>query len=396
MSDITPRTPDGPPAYVIGGGPAGLATAAVLGAYGIPAVVVERSHAVAASWRRHYDRLTLHTTRRLSALPGSPIPRSAGRWPGRDAMVGYLEQYAHEHRLEIATGVEVSRIDRAPEGAGWILRATGGREPRTHTVVVATGLNHTPFVPDWPGRDGFRGELLHAGHYRCADPYRGRDVLVVGAGNTGTDVALDLAEGGAARVRLAVRTVPHIVRRSVLGIPAQSGGILARRLPRRAVDRAARGLARLCLPDLAPYGLPQPETGLSALLGTGAIPVQDTGIVRAVGRGRVEPVAAVEAFDGDKVRLADGTAIAPDTVIAATGYRRGLEDLVGHLGVLDERGRPPLPGRRARPAAPGLYFTGYANPVSGMLREIAAESHRIAKAITRDRVRAASAAAAAR
>ncbi|MCM2576780.1 flavin-containing monooxygenase [Streptomyces meridianus] len=391
MSDITPTTPDGPPAYVIGGGPAGLATAAVLGAYGVPAVVVERSGAVAASWRRHYDRMTLHTTRRRSALPGSPIPRSSGRWPGRDAMVRYLEQYAEEHRLEIVTGVEVSRVDRAPEGAGWILRATGGREPRTDAVVVATGLNHTPFVPAWPGRDDFCGELLHAGHYRRPDRYRGRDVLVVGAGNTGADVALDLAQGGAGRVRLAVRTAPHIVRRSVLGIPAQSCGILARRLPRRAVDRAARGLARVCLPDLAPYGLPQPETGMSALLRAGAVPVVDTGIVRSIGRGRVEPVAAVESFDGDKVRLADGTDIAPDTVIAATGYRRGLEDLVGHLEVLDEHGRPPLLGRRARPAAPGLYFTGYTNPVSGMLREIAAESHRIAKAIARERARAAAA-----
>lgn len=392
MSDITPTAHDGLPAYVIGGGPAGLATAAVMGAYGVHAVVVERSDAVAASWRRHYDRLTLHTTRRLSALPGSPIPRSYGRWPGRDGMVRYLEAYAEEHRLEIVTGVEVARIDPAPEGAGWVLRASGGREPRTHTVVVATGCNHTPHVPDWPGRDGFRGELLHAGHYRRPDPYRGRDVLVVGAGNTGTDIALDLADGGAARVRLAVRTAPHIVPRSVVGVPAQSGGILVRRLPRPAVDRAARGLARISLPDLAPYGLPQPETGLSARLRKGGTPVRDTGIVRAIGRGRVEPVAAVESFDGDKVRLSDGTDVAPDTVIAATGYRPGLEDLVGHLGVLDERGRPPAQGRRTASAAPGLYFTGYTNPISGMLREIAAEAHRIAKAIARERVRAASAA----
>lgn len=394
MSDITPTVPDGPPAYVIGGGPAGLATAAVLGAYGVHAVVVERAPEVAAAWRRHYDRLVLHTTRRHSALPGSAIPRSAGRRPGRDAMIRYLENYALEHRLEIATGVEVSRIDRDTRGPGepgWIVRASGGRRPRTHTVVVATGLHHTPYVPDWPGRDGFRGEFLHAAHYRRPEPYRGRDVLVVGAGNSGADIALDLVEGGAARVRLAVRTPPHLVRRSVLGIPAQSCGTLLRRLPDGLADRAVRGLGRLTLPDMTPYGLEQPTAGLSERLRDGGTPLLDAGIVRAVGTGQVEPVAAVESFDGDKVRLADGTDVAPDAVVAATGYRSGLEDLVGHLGVLDGRGLPPAPGRRRPAALPGLYFAGYTDPLSGMLREISAEAHRIGRAVAQERVRAAAA-----
>ncbi|MFE6754475.1 flavin-containing monooxygenase [Streptomyces sp. NPDC057684] len=372
------RTQDRP-VYVIGGGPGGLAAAAALRERGVRAVILEKSEHVGASWRRHYDRLHLHTTRKLSGLPGLAIPRRFGRWVSRDDVVRYLEKYAEFHRLEIVTGVAVSRVERA-EG-GWLVRASGGRELAASAVVVATGYNHTPRLPDWPGRSSYTGELLHAGDYRNAEPYAGRDVLVVGVGNTGAEIAVDLAEGGASRVRLAVRTAPHIVRRSTAGWPAQRTGILCRRLPVAIVDRLARPMAKLSVPDLTEQGLPRPTTGLYSRVREGAIPVQDVGLIDAVRTGKVEPVAAVESFEDGKVVLADGTHIAPDAVIAATGYRRALEDLVGHLGVLDDRGRPTTHGRRTDPAAPGLHFTGYTNPISGMFRELALDARKIAKAI---------------
>ncbi|MFJ8199957.1 flavin-containing monooxygenase [Streptomyces sp. NPDC096152] len=375
------------PVYVIGGGPGGLAAAYALRARGIRAVVLERSDRVGASWRRHYDRLRLHTTRRLSALPGLAMPRRFGRWVARDDVVRYLEKYAEHHELEIVTGVEVSRVERLPDGTGWLLRASGGRELTGGAVVVATGFNHTPRVPDWPGRETCTGEFLHASAYRDAGPYAGRDVLVVGAGNTGAEIAVDLVEGGAARVRLSVRTAPHIVRRSTAGWAAQYTGILVRRLPVGIVDRLARPLARLSVPDLSAHGLPRPETGLYSRVTEGAIPVQDVGLVDAVRTGKVEVVAAVDAFDEGKVVLADGSRIGPDAVIAATGYVRGLEDLVGHLGVLDGRGRPVAHGPRAPHGAPGLYFTGFTNPISGMFRELAIDAERIARAVARENAR---------
>ncbi|MGW0612799.1 flavin-containing monooxygenase [Streptomyces sp. NPDC002788] len=391
MADSTPLTrssaqpaPDRP-VYVIGGGPGGLSAAYALRARGIRAVVLEKSDRVGASWRRHYDRLHLHTTRRLSTLPGLPMPRRFGRWVSRDDVVRYLEKYAEHHRLEIVTGVEVSRIERAPDGTGWLLHATGGRELTGAAVVVATGYNHTPRVPDWPGRDSFTGAFLHAGEYRNGTPYAGRDVLVVGVGNTGAEIAVDLVESGASRVRLAVRTVPHIVRRSTAGWAAQYSGVLVRRLPVGLVDRISRVQARVAVPDLSAHGLPRPGTGLYSRVKQGAIPVQDVGLIDAVRRGRVEIVAAVDSFeDGDKVLLTDGTRISPDTVIAATGYARALEGLVGHLDVLDARGRPVVHGPRTPKTAPGLYFTGFTNPISGNLREMAIDALKIAKAIARD------------
>ncbi|MEU6069174.1 NAD(P)/FAD-dependent oxidoreductase [Streptomyces sp. NPDC047082] len=371
------------PVYVIGGGPGGLAVAYALRARGIRAVVLEKSDRVGASWRHHYDRLRLHTTRRLSALPGLPMPRRFGRWVSRDDVVRYLEKYAEHHELEIVTGVEVSRVERSADGTGWLLHASGGRELTGGAVVVATGFNHTPRVPDWPGRDEYAGEFLHAGQYRNAEPYAGRDVLVVGVGNTGAEIAVDLVEGCASRVRLSIRTTPHIVRRSTAGWAAQYSSVLIRRLPVGLVDRLARPMARLSVPDLSVHGLPRPDTGLYSRAKEGAVPVLDVGLIDAVRKGRVEVVAAVEAFEDGKVVLADGSRLSPDAVVAATGYVRGLEGLVGHLDVLDGRGRPVVHGGATPKNAPGLYFTGFTNPISGMFREMAIDAEKIAKAVAR-------------
>lgn len=375
-----------PDAIVIGAGPGGLAAAAALQRRGIRTLVLERSEAVGASWRQHYDRLHLHTTRRLSGLPGFAIPRAYGRWVGRDNVVRYLEQYSEFHDLDVATGIEVARVEPVADGpngaiTGWALPATGGRRLTAPNIVIATGHNHTPRIPQWSGREGWSGELLHASRYRNGEPYQGRDVLVVGVGNTGAEIAVDLVEAGAARVRLAVRTPPHIMRRSTAGWPAQATGIMVRRLPTRLVDRIAPYVERISTPDLAGFGLPRPDNGLYSRVLDGSIPVQDVGLIAAVRAGTVQPVAAVEGFDGDDVLLADGTRLAPDVVIAATGYRNGLEPLVGHLGVLNERGRPRVHGSRTPKEAPGLYFTGYTNPISGMFREMAIDAERIAKAV---------------
>ncbi|MBB1244540.1 NAD(P)/FAD-dependent oxidoreductase [Streptomyces durbertensis] len=381
---LTPSTDR--PVHVVGAGPGGLATAAALQSHGVRALVIERAQTAGASWRARPDSLRLHTTRRRSALPGLRIPRAAGRWPSAPALADYLERYVEHHGLEIATGVAVSRVDRADPGdpgAGWLLRANGGRLLHAPTVVLATGRHATPFVPDWPGLDGFPGEVLHSAHYRDAGRYKGLDVLVVGAGNSGAETALDLVRGGAAAVRLAVRTPPHVMRRATLGWPAQYSAVMLRRAPALLGDGLTWATRRLTGPDLTGQGLPGPDAGRFTRARQGAFPVLVPGFVRAVRRGWIRPVAAVESFDGPRVRLADGSHLAPDVIVAATGYHSGLAELVGHLGVLDEYERPLAHGARTAPGAPHLHFTGQTNPLSGTLRELALDAERVARAVSR-------------
>lgn len=369
---------------MIGAGPAGLATAAVLGRQGIPALVLEKSDDVAASWRRHYDRLHLHTVRWLSNLPGYRFSRKHGRWVSRDGVIRYLEGYVRHHRLDVRTGAEVTRLERDDAADEWVLGTPGG-ELRARHVVVATGYNHTPVLPDWPGRDGFEGELIHGQDYRNADRYRGKDVLVVGTGNTGAEIAVDLVEGGAGRVRIAVRTPPAVMLRESNGIPSQVTGVLIRRLPLRVADALASSSARMLVGDLTEYGLPPNPRPVTRAVKEDVVPILDVGLVRMVKERKVEVVAAVSGFEGRDVLLADGSRIQPDAVIACAGYARGLEPLVGHLGLLGHKGRPTVHGGETHPNAPRMHFIGYTNPISGMFREFGITARKIARAIARDR-----------
>jgi putative flavoprotein involved in K+ transport len=374
-------------AVVVGAGPAGLAAAAMLRRAQVDVVVVDKAERVGASWRGHYDRLHLHTVRWLSHLPGYRFSSRHGRWVSRDGVVRYLEGYARHHRLDLELGTAVERIDR--DGDGWVLRTSRGDLLAGH-VVVATGYNHTPYLEDWPGRDGFQGELIHASRYRNPEPYRGRDVLVVGSGNTGAEIAVDLVEGGAGRVRLAVRTPPNIVLREANGLPSPMPGVMMRHLPPKLVDRVIRSAQRQLIPDLTDHGLPWPERGVyTRVLEEDVIPIIDVGLIEAVQHGRVEIVAGLTGFEGPAVLLADGSRVEPDAVVVATGYRRGLEPLVGHLGVLGPKGRPVVHGPETAPGAPGLHFIGYTNPISGMFREINIDARRIAWAVARARARGA-------
>lgn len=366
-------------AVVIGAGPAGLASAAMLQRAGERVTVLERS-AIAAAWRERYDRLQLHTVRWLSALPGYRIPRAFGKWPARDRVVEYLERYAQRQGVEVRAGVEVESLERS--GERWrIATSTGAVD--ADRVVVATGHSNVPFVPAWPG--AFDGDVVHSSAYRNPVPFRGKRVVVVGAGNSGAEIAVDLVEGGAAEVLLSVRTPPAIVRRDTLGFPSQVLGLATEHLPTNLVDWIARTMRRLSFPDLAPHGLPAPAHPYRDFLRRHTIPILDVGIVDAVRSGRVKVVAPIASLDGAHVVLEDGERLRADVVLAATGFRTGLEPLVGGLGVLDEHGEPLVHGPDEHPNAPGLYFVGYRIVLGGGFRAAGIDAKRLAKRVSRDR-----------
>lgn len=370
-------------AIVCGAGAAGLASAACLKRAGIDTTVLERGESVGMSWRRRYPALRLNTLGWMSTLPGYRATRRRyGEFPTRDDWVRYLEDYARHHGLDIRYDTEVSRVDRA--NGGWRVETSNG-SLEAPFVVVATGFDHDPHLPDWPGRDGFAGELIHASQYRDAEPFRGRDVLVVGASITGTELAAFLADGGASRVRVAMRTPPNIFPRKWLGFPLNLAGLVADVGPPKIADANGRLMQRLIYGDLSKHGIPFPELGIRSTIEKRLIgPSVDAGFVKGLKEGRIEIVPTVMAFEGADVVLAGGSRIQPQAVVCATGYRRGLERLVGHVGVVDEFGLPRgWPTVEVTPEAPNLFFVGYTAKVSGQLRQMRFDARRVARRVKR-------------
>ena len=373
---------------VVGGGPGGLAVAGALKRRGLACTILEQGESVGTSWRGHYERLHLHTIRSLSGLPGLPIPAAMGRWVGRADLVRYLEDYAGHHQLQVRCDTRVGRIDRAepahyPAGAGvrWVVRTSRG-DREASTVVLATGYNRVPLLPDWPGRDQYGGELIHSAGYRNAEPYRARSVLVVGSGNSGAEIAVDLVEGGAREVLVSIRTPPNIQRREFLGIPTQVVGMHGEKLPLPLADGISLALQKVAVGDLTRYGIEPPRRGaLSRIYEDAQIPLIDAGFLKALRAGQLSVVPAVGGFAGDEVILAGGERLRVDAVIAATGYSRGLEPMVGHLGLLTQKGLPVVNGGRTSPTAPGLFFNGYRNSPGGLLRQLRIDAEAIAQAV---------------
>jgi putative flavoprotein involved in K+ transport len=366
-----------PDAIVVGAGPAGLAAAAELERRGLTALVLERGDGPGAAWAQRHDGLRLNTVRWSAGLPGRRIPRRSGRWPTRDAFLAYLDDYRVRNCLAVRMRVGVRAIAPSPTG-GWVAETTVGPFVAP-IVVVATGCCNVPTMPSWPGRSGFVGEVWHASGYRDAEVFRGRDVLVAGAGNSGAEIALELAQC-AGRVRLAVRTAPQIVPRTVFGVPSIVVMIATRRLPLAVGDRIMRALQRHAVGDLSSYGLPVPAGGISESHGHGGVaPTSVPGFADAVRRGEIEIVGPVRRFDGARVAVGDCW-VTPDAVIAATGYRPDLAALLGaDSPALDDEGRPVVGGGRVVPGAAGLFFVGFASPLAGSLREIRLEARRLAR-----------------
>jgi cation diffusion facilitator CzcD-associated flavoprotein CzcO len=363
---------------VIGAGPAGVSVALSLRDRGLRPLLIDKADEVGASWRGRYDRLKLNTGRPFSHLPNRRYPKGTPMFPGRDDVVAHLDRHAHEDGIELRLGTTVHRIDR--RAGGWRLGTSAGAID-ARQVVVATGNQYTPQIPEWPGMDGFTGELLHSSQYRNPGPYRGKNVLIVGSGSSGMEIAHDLATGRAAKVWMAVRTPPNIMLRSLPGgLSADLIALPLYHIPVRIADAISRGARRANLGDLSQYGLPIPAEGLySRVKRLDQVPALiDIDVIDAIRDGSIEVVRTVESFHGGKVVLADGTRLDPDAVILATGYRRNLEPLVGHLGVLDANGKPLVMGEK--PAADGLRFIGYTSRPA-LIGFVAKQSRRIAKRV---------------
>jgi cation diffusion facilitator CzcD-associated flavoprotein CzcO len=368
------------PLVIIGAGPAGLALSACLGREDVPCTVIEKGEGVGTSWRNHYRRLHLHTAKQLSTLPGLGFGEDIPLYPSRAQVVEYLERYADYFDIRPRFGVEVNTLRRV--GSEWVAESNEGTF-RAERVVLATGLNRRPLRPRFPGDEELGDAIIHAHEYRTADPYRGKRVLVVGAGNTGAEIALDLCENDAT-VGMCIRGPLHVVPRDFMGRPTQVTGVLLRRLPRHLRDWISLRVSKYVYPDLDELGLRRPNIGIMSQIDEQRkIPLIDIGTIERIRRGEITVYPGIERMSEGAVHFSDGRRFEIDAVILATGYQSGIEDWVeGGESIIDEHGYPvPTSGRTA---LPGLYTFGFSNVSTGLLREIGIEAPKLAAELARE------------
>ncbi|SPH24795.1 putative oxidoreductase CzcO [Defluviimonas aquaemixtae] len=373
------------PVLVIGAGLSGLACAKALAQRDIPVTILEAGDRVADPWRRRHPALRLNIHRRFARLPGQDAPRSDGVFLKRDTVVTHLARYADGLNVPIQFGAQVTGIARTT--TSWRVSTKAGVYAAAH-VVIATGRDRVPHIPDWPGRDEYAGEFLHSADLGDVSRFDGRRVLVVGAGNSGTDVLNHLARHNPAEVEVSIRHGPAVLPTRVFGFPMHRLARLFAALPTGALDPAFKVTERLFLGNLRRYGLPRhPDGGGTRMLRDGVTFALDDGFVAALRAGRFRVVPRVEGFDKGYVRLADGTSCAPEVVIAATGYRTGLASLLGHLRVLDDSGQPNHPMGERDPNNPGLWFTGFRPIFTGFFDAACIAAEQIATGIVAEPAR---------
>jgi len=363
---------------IVGASVAGLAVAACLSRANVPYTLLEQSREIAPAWRNHYDRLHLHTTKGLSHLPYLRFPRSVPRYPSRDQVIQYLEEYARRFALAPRLAERVVSVKR--EDGRWLTRSEAGSY-RSHNVVVATGFTQTPHRPAWPGLDSFTGPVLHSSEYRNGKAWSGRRVLVVGFGNSGGEIAIDLAEYGA-RPSVAVRNAVNVVPRDFLGLPILVWGMALCLLPIGLADAIARLVSRISLGRLERLGLaPLPYGAMTQIRRHARIPLIDIGTIGRIRRGQIEVLPEVTSFVARGARFVDGVERDFDCVVLATGYRPSVATFLAPVAeALDAEGVPTASGAET---LPGLYFCGFHIAPGGMFFEIGREARRIARAITR-------------
>ncbi|HSM45215.1 MAG TPA: NAD(P)/FAD-dependent oxidoreductase [Acidimicrobiia bacterium] len=366
------------PTVIVGGGPAGIATAAGLRRRGVDAVVLERGSSVAPAWRCHYDRLHLHTNKQISGLPGRPMPSHYPRYPSRDQVAHYLDDYAESEDVEVRLGVEVAACRR--QGETWVVEVAEGDVFQTGHVVIATGLNETPVTPRYPNQESYRGDLVHSAHYRNGAPYQGKHVLVVGFGNSGGEIALDLLEHGA-HPHISIRSPSVVVPRDLFGIPILTVAKWLSVLPPRLADSLSRPVLWAVVGDLSRIGVPAAPWGPMEQIATKhKIPMLDIGTIDAIRSGRIVTEPGIERFTEEGVAFTSGTSEPFDAVIFATGYVPGVASILESTeGLLNEEGFPHISGGAT--SEPGLYFVGFNEPPTGRLRQIGIEAQRVANLI---------------
>ncbi|XP_047949412.1 indole-3-pyruvate monooxygenase YUCCA2-like [Salvia hispanica] len=349
-----------PSPIIVGAGPSGLAAAACLKLRGIPSVILERESCIASLWQlKTYDRLKLHIPKRYCELPFMPFPPDFPTYPTRRQFVEYLESYAAAFGIRPAFGQAVASAARID--GGWRVRTAAGMEYACPWLVVATGENAEEVVPEIEGMAAFGGGVGHTSGYRSGEGYDGKRVLVVGCGNSGMEVALDLCNYNA-KPSLVVRDKVHILPKEILG--ASTFGLsmwLVRLLPVCLVDRVLLAGSWLTIGNTDRFGIQRPKLGpIELKTKFGKTPVLDVGTLHKIKKGYIKVFPGIKRVRRDCVEFVDGRIEKFDAIILATGYKSNVPSWLKDNKMFSEKdGLPKCPFPNGWKGEHGLYAVGF-------------------------------------
>lgn len=362
---------------IIGAGPAGLAVAGRLSKLNISFEIIEKTNHVASTWRNHYDRLHLHTAKDLSNLPHLKFPEEHPVYVSKNDVVDYMDNYANHFNIKPHFNEEVTSIKK--EENHWITTTASNKVWHSENVIIGTGSNRVPNSPTWPGIENYKGTIQHSADYKNGKALKDKNVLIIGMGNTGAELAIDLHEHGA-KTNISVRGPVNIITRDFNGKPTQHTAILLQKLPRWLNDSIANLVQRLTIGDLSRYGLHNLKMAPSAQLRKlGKTPIIDLGTVDLIKKGEVIVKPGVKSFTSTGVVFENGDKVAYDVVILATGYKSKVEEFLENTnGVFNTIGEPGAPIINENK---GLYFIGFDLYHGGVLYSIHKNSELIVKDI---------------
>jgi cation diffusion facilitator CzcD-associated flavoprotein CzcO len=364
---------------IIGASISGLASAAALKKKGIEFIILEKQASIAYPWHHHYERLHLHTNKRVSSLPYKKFSNKIPRYPSRQQVLDYLEAYRKEFQIGPLFDTEAIHVKK--EGDFWCTQTQKGIF-KSNYLIMATGAYSKPRVVDFKGMGGFPGRILHSFDYISGKEFKDQRVLVVGFGNSACEIAMDLFEQGAFP-GMSIRSPVNVVPRDIFGIPILEISILLNGLSPRLADTISAPLIRVLIGDLGKLGLKKMPYGvLEEIRKDGNAPVLDIGTVKLIRQGHIKIFEDIDQIVGNEIYFKDGKHSVFDAIIAGIGYYR---DYAKFLHVDQSRFEDlKLPTDRQRLfGKDGLYFCGYWVSPTGQIREIRMDALRIAKDITK-------------
>jgi cation diffusion facilitator CzcD-associated flavoprotein CzcO len=362
---------------IIGASFSGLACAACLQEKKISYIIIDKAPDVAHPWRQHYERLHLHTSKRVSHLPFRRFKRGIPNYPSRQQVVDYLEEYRSAFGIAPEFNTTAQKIYR--EGDSWITETNSGLI-RSRYVIMCTGPFGRPKPIDLPGMETFPGRIIHSAAYKTGRDFKGQQVLVVGFGNSACEITIDLFEQGAT-VAMSVRSPVNVIPRDILGMSVLEVSILASALPPRIADSINAPLIRLLVGDIRKLGLKKlPYGPLQQVHKDASATVLDIGTIHHIRKGNIRVYPAIQEITGGKVCFIDGSTGHFDAIVAGIGYYRDYADIVKTEPARFEDLKRPL-SKQEYFGKDGLYFCGYWISPTGQIREIAKDAQKIAKSI---------------